>query len=280
MGQRIVKSESDAYSFVVCFDINGTILEGDSFNGDEMNEVLLTEPTQKLLQLLRFRGRSRVILYTFGRDYDIAVRLVEQQLGVTFPPTNFYFIARAAAGEECWAFPMHTSPSGQVSKYVDFSEKNPTIAATACAEVEAILDASRVQLGSVEQGRPEALRFGSALAFQAFVDATLSRGNAVFRACFDPQNAEFAGRMCRPGKVISSLVPVLVFDDNEGDWEVSSATKRIVHVLSPLAAARMNNPEETLPENLREQYDRERKHIPEGSFEATDMLADFEAFMQ
>ena len=93
---------------VVAFDINATIMEGDSMHGDA-DGFELTGPAKEVIgksQGIDISGiKMHIVLYTFGKDFNKAVELLEA-IGVKAPPLENYYLIARSMGDEIWAFPM------------------------------------------------------------------------------------------------------------------------------------------------------------------------------
>mmetsp|Transcript_34434 Transcript_34434/g.80632 ORF Transcript_34434/g.80632 Transcript_34434/m.80632 type:complete len:327 (-) Transcript_34434:214-1194(-) len=264
---------------VLGLDVNGTLLEGDSFHGD-LGDAALTQPALELLSELEQRHPdARIVLYTFGSDSSV----VKEQLMSrrsnrwSFPPSSHFFIARAVRSEEIWAFTMPAAGDALTAD-VDYSAHDPVIL---LADPEAVVLIDSEQDRSHSLGTPcSPLRFANMRVFAAFVDGLLAAGDVVFRAAYDPQHPYFV-RRSDPGsacKVLSSTGQVVAFDDNHGDWDMSAgmdAQHTVVHTLTPGLAARLNQGKE--PEKMQKRHALSRQ--PSGKYVPTDMVAALHAIV-
>eukprot|EP00966_Prymnesium_polylepis_P017965 414613-Prymnesium_polylepis.1 len=278
--QQAALGGAPARRLVVGLDVNGTILEGDSFHGD-LGDATLTPPANELLsELERRHGSARIVLYTFGSDAGVVKEQIVRRPGGrwSFPPDNHFFIARGSGGgdgddgskDEIWAFAMSPAAGAEAAatSFVDYTSfKDPHILLERPSAVPLLTTAAQLDTASPP------LRFGSAGAFGAFVHRLLDRGDVLFRAAYDPGHAYFrkrsdAGSRCKvlccahssacnnttTSDTAATSAEVVAFDDNDDDWEVLSSASgvddsggarrrrqhTVVHALTPGLAARLN----------------------------------------
>mmetsp|Transcript_60761 Transcript_60761/g.144711 ORF Transcript_60761/g.144711 Transcript_60761/m.144711 type:complete len:529 (+) Transcript_60761:124-1710(+) len=243
-------STSSAYEYVVALDVNGTIIEGDSLV-DNAQPLTLTKPARELLSYLR-EAPVRIIIFTFGRDWPIAVELVEANSSACFTRSNMFFIARASHSREIWAFPMPES------NLVDFTSRNPLIGAD-IDDVELLKTNEEVEAAMQQDARCDAYRFQDNGVFKRFVDILLQDGDVVFRAAYGPGNSYFASRKSHLCKVLLVSVPMIVYDDHEDDWDIGDCVAKVVHVVTPAACEVLNTPNPN-DQHWLQKYQREVSH--------------------
>ena len=198
-------------SLVVGLDINGTILQGDTLNGTDVQEGL-TEPAREFI--LRLNAlESRIVFFTFGQDWKHAINCVKELRQA--PVAHKFFIARHAVRlNELWAFRLDDPPCS----LINWQAKNPALVFN---EEEY---AQRAPLTFDEDQAAECYRLIGVSAYESFVTRLLTDGDIVLRAAFDPQHERFRGRKACCGKLlaVTSEMPILVFDDHPEDWKVPS----------------------------------------------------------
>jgi len=282
-----LKMTTPGSSQLVCgLDVNGTIIDGDSFHGELSSQTPLTSRALELIDDLEKRFSSTpVLLFTFGMDFPMAVRRLKERDASrwAFPDSNFFFIARASHSDEVWAFPMSPDTSAKVP-HLDFSDHDPRIDLDAPEGVPLLSSPSEVEQ-AVASASGGLVRLSSLQMFAIFAQSVLARGNAVFRAAYDPQHPYFCKRGGgKPCKVLAFPAPVVAFDDNDDDWDLSgcAAGSVVHHVLAPELAGHLNaSAEESSFDGKRHEKLRKRHRLaqgPSGVFESTDMRSAFSEF--
>jgi len=274
---------SESSPLVCGLDVNGTIIDGDSFHAELSSQTPLTSRALELITTLEKRFSSTpVMLFTFGVDFPMAVRRLKERDSArwVFPDSNFFFIARASDSDEIWAFPMSPDTSAKVP-HLDFSGHDPRIDLDAPESVPLLSSPSDVEQ-AVARASGELVRLSGLQMFAVFTQSVLARGNAVFRAAYDPAHPYFCKRGGgKPCKVLALPGPVVAFDDNDDDWDLSgcAAGSVVHHVLAPDLAIHLNaSAEESSFDAKRLEKLRKRHRVAQGAsgvFEATDMLSAF-----
>ena len=205
---------------VVALDINGTIIDGDTFDPEllDSTSLTLTEPARELITELTKRisidkQNIQVVVFTLGVDWPGIVKQIEDISGgvISFDRgTGLMYVGRSAGTDP---------PAVFVRQLVeDKSEKQPF-------EHDGII---------YDGSNPKWRDPGPALSYETFRER-ISGKHLVIRAVYNSHNAAVVGREDKTlaAKLLVSQLPVIVFDDHPGDWEVISPKQKIVKAVSP-----------------------------------------------
>jgi len=204
---------------VVALDINGTIVDGDSIDPELVGSTSLTEPACKLITDITKRisiskQNIQVVVFTMGVDWPGVLKQIEDISGgvISFNRgTGLMYVGRAAEADP---------PAVFLRQLVeDESDKQPF-------EHDGIM---------YDGPDPTWLDPGPALSYETFRERTEAGKHLILRGVYKSGNGAVVGREDNTlaAKLVVSKLPVIVFDDHPGDWEVISPKQRIVKAVSP-----------------------------------------------
>lgn len=230
-------TSADKCDGLLALDINGTIVQGDSYKDKDSLE--LQADAKRLLTDFEARfPRGRVVLYTFGKDFPNAVDQLKQ-MHVTFKEKHYFLIAKEKAAGQIWAFPIKSkvpelseieeiNSGGPLLRYYDkngFAEpilmpqpsddpatedeyqekvdeyKREVNKYAITAEVtEDNLNEKITQINTLGSDDRGPLRFKDKNLFRKFIDTLLDGGNnLMLRAYFGENSKEyFADQVFQP----------------------------------------------------------------------------------
>jgi len=204
---------------VVALDINGTIVDGDSIDPELVGSTSLTEPARDLITDLTKRisiskQNIQVVVFTMGADWPGVLQQIEDISGgvISFDRgSGLIYVGRAAGADP---------PAVFLRQLVEVNpDKQPF-------EHDGIM---------YDGTDPTWLDPGPKFSYEMFRERTEAGKHLILRGVYKSGNETVVGREDNTlaTKLVVSKLPVIVFDDHPGDWEVISPKQRIVKTVSP-----------------------------------------------
>jgi hypothetical protein len=204
-------------------DINGTIVDGDTFHDSTINHdstIKLTDEMISFLDNVKERKNIGIVYFTFGADFEKISEIIDTYREVK----NKYLVTKTVStGNIIVAYKYGLSHDVEWTdlKNIGNDKWNPKIKRDVNESTVNNYHKYTGKEDNVLFTDTKALVFTSIALYNEFVMKLLKEGDVLFRATYDPDNEHFQKRTndtkCK-FLYTNSKIDTYIYDDNIQDW--------------------------------------------------------------